>query len=147
MAIIQFEPTPIAQWRNLLIHAQERSGIHLTESIESYVVQTLDANVKNNAIVSSMIAIEFLENIHIESIHHFHALRVVGDYCLILSGLFPDFAKRRRVSSDYFKNLGENAYYVLSSTRHFSQSHYALYYQLFENFSELVDVLKSARAL
>lgn len=143
--MFQFQPTAIAEWQHLLIEAQQHTGIHLVESVENYLVHALNANVKNNALVSHIIAIDFLENIHIETIHHFQTLRSIGDECLILSGLFPDYTKRRHVSADYYKNLGENAYYVLSSSRRFSQSHYALYYQLFENFSDLIMVLKSTR--
>lgn len=143
--MFQFQPTVIAEWQHLLMQAQHHAGIHLTESVENYLVHTLNANVKNNALASHIIAIDFLENIHVETIQHFQTLRSIGDECLILSGLFPDYTKRRRVSADYYKNLGENAYYVLSSSRRFSQSHYTLYYQLFENFSDLIEVLKSMR--
>ena len=70
---------------------------------------------------------------------------MVGDKCLILGGLFPDRAKRKNVSADYFKNLGENAYYVLSFATIASKADHRLFYQLFENFSDMIEILKSMR--
>jgi hypothetical protein len=142
---ILHEPTAIAEWRNLLIEGQQKTGFLLTESVESYVVLTLDANTTNIDLSSVVIAIDFLKNIHTHSMKNVRMLRRIGDQCLILAGLFPDRAKRRNVSQDYFKNLGENAYYVLSYSALQWKLDRALFYQLFENFSALVEVLHAMR--
>lgn len=145
MNIFQREPTQIAQWRSLVIAGQEKAGLQLTEPIENYVVITLDANTTNSQLVSSVIAIDFLKNIHVKSVSNMQTLRAVGDQCLILAGLFPDRAKRKHVSSDYFKNLGENAYYILSFSHTALKLDHTLFYQLFENFADLIEVLKAMR--
>lgn len=145
MALFQFEPTQIAEWRKLVSEGQEKTGFHLTETIENYIVITLDAHTKKVGLASSVIAIDFLKNIHIKSVSNKQTLREVGDQCLILSGLFPDRAKRKNLSEDYFKNLGENAYYVLSFATISTKSDHRLFYQLFENFADLIEVLKAMR--
>ena len=145
MSHFEYEPTKTAEWRKLVIQAEEKSDFKLTEALENYVVITLDAYTTQVNIASSIIAIDFLENIHVHSLKNMHALRAVGDQCLLLSGLFPERAKRKRVSSDYFQHLGMNAYYVLSYTNLSKQLNHALFYQLFENFAELIDVLKWMR--
>lgn len=145
MNIFQFEPTQIAEWRKLVIEGQQKAGFQLTENIENYVVITLDAHTTNVELSSSVIAIDFLKNIHVKSTHNLQTLRMVGDQCLILAGLFPDRAKRKNVSADYFKNLGENAYYVLSFATIASKADHRLFYQLFENFSDMIEILKSMR--
>ena len=145
MNIFQFEPTQIAEWRKLVVEGQQKVGFQLTENIENYVVITLDAHTTNTELSSSVIAIDFLNNIHVKSTRNLQRLRMVGDQCLILAGLFPDRAKRKNVSADYFKNLGENAYYVLSFATIASKADHRLFYQLFENFSDMIEILKSMR--
>lgn len=145
MGIFQFEPTDIAEWRKLVIEGEMKAGFQLTELVENYVVITLNANTTNTQLSSAVIAIDLLKNIHIQSISNVHAVRSVGDQCLILAGLFPDRAKRKNVSAEYFRNLGENAYYVLSFAKSFQKFDHSLFYQLFENFSDLIRILKSMR--
>lgn len=145
MNIFQSEPTKLAEWRKLIIEGQEKAGFQLTESVENYVVITLDAHTTVTTLSSSIIAIDFLNNIHIKSVKNSRMLRSVGDQCLILAGLFPERAKRKNVSDDYFKNLGENAYYILSFSATPNKSDHGLFYQLFENFSDLIHVLRAMR--
>lgn len=147
MTAFTYEPTRVAEWRKLVMEGQNRAGLQLTESIENYVVITLDAHTEYVALASTTLAIDYLHNIHINSVRNFKMLRHVGDQCLILAGLFPERTKRKNVSPAYFQQIGENAYYVLSFSTHFKQSNRALFYQLFENFSDLVQVLKSMRLL
>ena len=142
---ISFESTPLAEWHKLVGEGQQKSGLLLTESVENYIVLTLNAYISYIDLSSKLIAIDFLNNIHITSHQNIQTLRAVGDQCLILAGLFPDRAKRKRVSADYFSNLGMNAYYVLSYTKISKQLSHTLFYQLFENFSDLTQVLKSMR--
>ncbi|HLD84420.1 MAG TPA: hypothetical protein VI844_01460 [Coxiellaceae bacterium] len=143
--LFHVEPTKLAEWRNLLIDGQEKAGLSLTEALENYVVLTLDAYTTETKLASVVLAIEFLENIRASKIRDFQKLRSVGDQCLILAGLFPERARHKRVSDDYFKNLGENAYYVLSYARTTKQIDHRLFYQLFENFAGLTEVLKATR--
>lgn len=147
MNIFTYEPTRVAEWRKLVTEGQLRAGLQLTESIENYVVITLDAHTEHIALANTTIAIDYLNNINVNSLHNFKMLRHVGDQCLILAGLFPERAKRKNVSPNYFQHIGENAYYVLSFSTHFKQSNRALFYQLFENFSDLIKILKSTRLL
>ena len=145
MTHFSIEPTQIAQWRGLIIDGQEQLGLKLSEPVENYTVLTLDAFTTHTELATSVIALDFLKSIRVESNRHVHLLRDVGDQCLILSGLFPDRAKRKRVSSDYFINLGKNAYYALSFVTHSPQHNRTLFYQLFDNFFEIIRVLRAIR--
>ena len=145
MSDFHTEPTRIAQWRSLVLEGQERVGFSLPEPIENYVVLTLDAFTTQAKLATTVIAIDFLKHIRVESNHQIHLLRDVGDQCLILSGLFPERAKRKRVSSDYFMNLGKNAYYVLSFVTLSPHHNRSLFYQLFDNFAEMIAVLNAVR--
>ncbi|PIZ05010.1 MAG: hypothetical protein COY58_01050 [Gammaproteobacteria bacterium CG_4_10_14_0_8_um_filter_38_16] len=145
MSILHVEPTRIAQWRTLVIEGQEKSGFQLNEGMESYVVMTLDAYTTEINLSSAVLAIDFLKNVHVTSTLAMHALREVGDQCLILSGLFPQRVLRKNVSEHYFIQLGKNAYHVLSYASIAKQLDHSLFFQLFESFSELTQVLKAMR--
>ncbi|OGT25596.1 MAG: hypothetical protein A3B71_06070 [Gammaproteobacteria bacterium RIFCSPHIGHO2_02_FULL_42_43] len=133
------------EWHNLLIEAQEKSGHTLIEPVEHYVLITLDAYTAQLKLATSALAIEFLENVHVNHVRDFQKLRSVGDQCLILAGLFPERAIRKRVSRDYFTHLGENAYYILSYAQVPIHIDHSLFYLLSENFSDLVQVLQAMR--
>lgn len=145
MSIFHNEPTTIAEWRSLVLQGQDKAGVLLTEVVENYMVLTLDAFTTKIDLVTSVIAIDFLANIRVETLNHANGLRSVGDHCLILAGLFPDRAKRKRVSADYFMHIGQHAYYVLSYAARSHKIDHILFYQLFENFAELIHVLSAMR--
>ncbi len=71
------------------------------------------------------------------------ALRDVGDRCLLVAGLFPGLARRRRVSVDYFVDLGRGAYREVAEA---GRSAYdALFGQLAQDYRQLVAVLSGLR--
>ena len=146
MGTFHCEPTKIAEWRTLVLQAQEKAGLQLSEPIENYVVITLDAYTQFTTLSATAIAIDYLEQLQNLSRHNMHVLRGIGDQCLILSGLFPDRAKRKNVSKHYFMRLGKSAYYILSSVDIAWKLDNTLFYQLFESFSDLTSVLRSMRA-
>jgi len=73
------------------------------------------------------------------------ALRDVGDRCLLVAGLFPGLAERRRVSVDYFIDIGRSAYLGVAGASR--QAYAALYEQLARSYRELVVTLNAMRAL
>src|SRR5690606_29073482 len=73
----------------------------------------------------------------------FRSLRDVGDRCLLVAGLFPDLAQRRRVSVDYFVDLGRGAYQAVADA---GRDAYAeLFAHLAAGYRELVSVLRRIR--
>lgn len=141
----QHESNPIHEWHNLLMEGQEKSGHTLVETVEHYVVLTLDAYTREIKLATVTLAIEFLKHVRVATTQDYQTLRAVGDQCLILSGLFPERTKRKRVSPEYFKNIGESAYYTLSFSPVGKKINGALFYQLSENFSQVVEVLNATR--
>jgi len=145
MANIKTGPNEIAQWHQIVLEAQSETGFYVPEPIEQYVVMTLHAYTANSSLSSVVVAIDFLQALKDTSTISLQKLRDVGDQCLILSGLFPERAKRKNVSPVYFEKIGKEAYYSLSfaPTRWHVDQH--VFYQLFENFSRLIQVLQALR--
>jgi len=72
-------------------------------------------------------------------------LRDVGDRCLLIAGLYPELAGRRRVPQRYFVELGQHAYDELA---HATRAALAdLYARLVRLFARLVRVLVEVRQL
>jgi len=144
MKILQL-PTKLAEWHHLVTEAEKRTGFQLDEAVENYVVITLDAFTTNPDLASTVVAVDFLKNLNIESVRNLEMLRQVGDQCLILSGLFPERVKRKLVSADYFIQIGKRAYHVLSVTRISWKLDRGLFFQLSENFITVTDILQAMR--
>ena len=71
------------------------------------------------------------------------ALRDVGDRCLLIAGLYPGLAERRRVGIDYFVDLGRGAYFEVADASR--NAYAALFEQLARSYRELVRTLRAMR--
>ena len=145
MGIFRPEPTTIAEWQALVAEAEIKTGYRFDDAIESYVVLTLDHYTKKEALITSAIALDFLESMNIETPRNGEQLRGVGDQCLILSGLFPERALQKNVSLTYFVGMGQQAYLALTDVRLKENFDPELYKGLSRNFVGIMDLLHAMR--
>lgn len=145
MADILTGPTPTELWRELVREGEERSGARLDEDTESYLVFTLMRHDRDAPLASRIMAIEFLSALERGGRLREQDLRDVGDRCLLIAGLYPELAERRRVSQRYFVELGQHAYDELA---HATRAALAdLYARLVRLFARLVRVLIEVRQI
>ena len=71
-------------------------------------------------------------------------LRDLGDYCLLFAGFFPALALRRRVTDDYFSELGKSVYGEIAV--YHSGANQVLYRELALQFDFMKDVLRSIQS-
>lgn len=135
----------MARWYALVEQAKSHCGYQLDNGLDHYLVLTLDAFIQDNAMASSILALDFLENIDANSGSKVQSLRHVGDQCLLLSGLFPERAQKRNVSLGYYVDLGKHAYYQLSSASPHLKLNNELFYLLSQHFVGLMDILHQLR--
>jgi hypothetical protein len=137
--------TPVEVWQALVQEAYEKTGRRLDESSESYLVFVLLRYQADNLLLSHAQGVDWLQALELVGRARADALRDVGDRCLLVAGLFPGMAERRRVSVDYFITIGRSAYQgVADATR---QAYAALYEQLARSYRELVHTLDAMRHL
>ncbi|HUB91317.1 MAG TPA: hypothetical protein VMA74_16460 [Dyella sp.] len=137
--------TPVELWQALVQQAYERTGRRLDESSESYLVFVLLRYQADHLLLSHAQGMDWLQALELAGRARADALRDVGDRCLLVAGLFPGLAERRRVSVDYFISIGRSAYQgVADATR---QAYAALYEQLARVYRELVHTLNAIRTL
>lgn len=137
------EPTQTALWQRLINEAQERADCPLEEMLESYLIFVLMRHVGDAELGHRLMAIEYLAQQLETGRGRRHGLRNVGDQCLLIAGLFPERARRRRVPVEYFIDLGSTAYRDLSDAMRAGFAE--LYGRLAETFEDLVRVLVAAR--
>lgn len=135
-------PTSCAQWQALLFEGQKSACIQLTEDIESYLVFLLMRFASEPQVAKSVLGLEFLQSQQLTANQQPPALKDVGDKCLLFSGLFPQHAHRRRVDINYFVSLGQTAYQSVAQN---TLSDAELFTKLYEQFSDMTDVLHATR--
>lgn len=116
--VIRIEPNNISEWYRLVSEASNKVGYVIDENIETYFVLTLDQYATDDDLPKHIIAIDFLEGLSATGQEGVEKLRSTGDRCLIISGFFPESAQRFNVDVNYFIDIGQQAYYVLSSKTH-----------------------------
>lgn len=147
MDYFKFEPTKTAEWQALILEAETQSGYVFDESIECYLVLTLDHYTTAEGLASSVIAIDFLKALKISGNLGIEQLRHVGDQCLLLAGLFPECARKKNVSLGYFIGIGKEAYHLVGAAPCALHLDADLFNRLSNNFVGLMDVLHTMRYL
>lgn len=137
------EPTQTALWQQLIQEAQHRAECRLEETLESYLIFVLMRHSGDAALGHRLMAMQFLQSQAAPASERRDGLRDVGDQCLLIAGLFPERARRRRVPVRYFIDLGSSAYRDLSDAMRAGIAE--LYGHLAEAFEDLVRVLLAAR--
>lgn len=142
MHSLVLHPTDMSQWHAILSEAQANSQIILSENAECYLVFLLMRFAKDHKLVESVLALDFLKTEQQPS-HHIRLdlLQAVGDKSLLFCGLFPGMAEKRRVSLNYFSDMGQQAYFSVSQS--LSNPDAPLFAELSEGFLMLQQVLQS----
>ncbi len=143
MTKLLLHPTDMSQWHALVNEAQASTHLILNESTESYLVFLLMRFSQTTKLVESIIAVDFLDAMHLSGKQHIELLRDVGDKSLLLCGLFPGVAAKRHVQVDYFSGMGRSAYLTVSEL--YSRELSGLYAQLSEQFTTMQRILEAMR--
>lgn len=136
---IMTHPGDTAIWYEIVHDAEKSCSVTLQQEVESYMVFLLMRYLRRPELVSRVMATCFLEALQAPMAARNEYLRTVGDQCLLLAGLYPGVAQKRRVRIGYFVGLGKSAYVASSASAD------DLYAQLGGQFVPLMDVLQSVR--
>ncbi len=139
------ENVPTALWRDLVREAAQRAEVTLDEELESHLVFVLMRHLGDAGLGARVLALDYLEALLAHGSRRAQALRETGDRCLLIAGLFPEQAQRRRVSLGYFIDLGIAAY--TAEAEHVRAALATLYRHLAAAFTALVRALVEMRRL
>lgn len=135
---------PAELWQALVREAGERLGQPLDESRESYLVFVLLRHQRDGQLLGRIQALEWFDALAQAGQVRTDALRDVGDRCLLIAGLYPGLAERRRVTVDYFIELGRSAYFGVAEAGR--NAYAALFEQLARTYRDLVRTLRAVRS-
>lgn len=133
-----------ALWHALVRDGEQRAGTLLDEDVESYLVFALMRHLRDAPLLQRTMALELLAAAESSGRARVDELRDVGDRCLLIAGLFPRLAERRRVDPAYFAALGRGAYGNVADAAR--QAYAELFARLAAAFDAMVTVLGHAAA-
>lgn len=126
-------------WQDLVIEGERQADIRLSEPVESYLVFVLMRHLRDAPLAGRILALEWLQALEQMGRLRADALRDVGDRCLLIAGMFPKLAERRRVTPAYYADLGQGAYLGVAETaRH---GYAELFAELARAYRAMVQVL------
>lgn len=138
----QVQPTATAEWYALVQSAREACGAPLEEPVEAYLVFMLMRFSERADLGQHALALDYLVGLQ-DPADRRKRLRDTGDECLIVCGLFPQRAQRKRVPVRYFVDLGRGAYETLAD--HGEASEVTPFDVLAARFITLMAVLQAMR--
>lgn len=130
-------------YQALVRDGARRGGCPLDEASESYLVFVLLRHQRDGMLLARTQALEWLHAQECFGRARADALRDVGDRCLLIAGLYPALAERRRVSLDYFVDLGRGAYQGVADAGR--DAYAGLFAHLAASYRELVAVVRGLR--
>lgn len=107
------EPTATAEWHSLVRDAGANCNARLGEPVEAYLVFMLMRFSERTEVGRRALALDYLLGMQ-NPTGRAEQLRDTGDECLLVCGLFPQRARRRRVPFTYYVDLGRGAYGTLA---------------------------------
>ncbi|MEK9167837.1 MAG: hypothetical protein AAB769_00685 [Patescibacteria group bacterium] len=140
MKIISGHPTHL--FHRLVAEGEFRRGVTLGQEMESYLVFLLARYVTKAEIAVWDAATAYLDGVLHQRVFRYEKMKETGDACLLLSGLFPERAKKR-VSLWYYREVGQGAYGQLGADP--SCMGAETFRALAAHFSLLTEVLQSVR--
>lgn len=128
-------------WHELVVEGAQRARRALGEDVESYMVFALMRHAGDAWLGARTLALDWLRAQ--EPPRRPDALRDVGDRCLLIAGLFPRLAERRRVNTRYYIELGRGAY--AGAAERAPRCERSLFAELALAFFSMVEVLSAIR--
>lgn len=133
------EGSQLQLWQDLVLEGEQQARTPLSESVESYLVFVLMRHLRDGALAGRILALEWLDALERVGRARADALRDVGDRCLIIAGMYPRLAERRRVTPAYYADIGRGAYQGVAEA---SRAGYAdLFAELAKAYRAMVKVL------
>lgn len=142
MIRLKAEPTALAEWHGLVQSAGAACGNRLDEPVEAYLVFMLMRFSDRADLGRRALALDYLAGMQ-QPKGRPERLRATGDECLLVCGLFPQRARRKRVPFRYFVDLGRGAYGALADRGAASEAE--PFEALAVHFISLMEVLQAMR--
>lgn len=115
---------------------QAKTGLELPHNVESYITILLAKHIDKKDFLPRRTFAESFLNLCYSSWQDSAAL---GDTCLFMTGVFPDYNTSKGFDVDYFSNIGKTSY-----SQAIDRSHDTIYNTLSQNFDFVRDFISIA---
>lgn len=143
MSTLILNPTVTSQWYSLIIEAEAQINVNLNTDTESYLVFLLMRSSESTGWLDSSIGMDLMQAMQHSGQLQKTMLIDIGDKGLLVSGFFPELARKRRVDLNYFTQIGQMAYASVAGPQEARENQ--LYQELSQEFLTLQAILKQAR--
>jgi len=92
---------------------KEQTGYELPETVETYVVMLLANNIEKTSFLPEKTFAETYLNLK-----NYRDAKSLGDTCLFVSGVFPEYGSRYGITKQYYVSIGSSSYETVSKTLH-----------------------------
>jgi len=129
------EDAYVNAFRTVVKQTQTDTGLELPDSLECYIVMLLANNMdRPDFFPEKSIAEAFL---YLENTAQFNA-KQLGDTCLFISGVFPNYKSRYGISREYYNQIGASSYDIAS--RYINPDLFSLLASQFSFVAEFIEI-------
>lgn len=101
-------------FRSLVIETRDKTGIELPEPVEIYVTMLLADFLDRPVFLPDQ---SFAET-HLK-LKNSKSAKELGDVCLFLTGVFPQYGSRYGIDTGYYVGIGSNSYQIAARTMNY----------------------------
>lgn len=130
-------------YRDLVQTGQETAQITLNPLLADLLVATLENVQREGNDITRPLTVSWYQNQGNSPSIQQTVARKTGDACLVMSGFFPQFLKRREIIRHHYVQLGQSAYYETAMWS-ISKGEATLYMMACRAFLQMVRVLYCA---
>ena len=102
------QPNAHAQWFQVLSDLQKETRVSLPAEIEHYLLMTLLYHTEQTSLLEACLSEHFFEALEGRFVPA--KWQEIGDKCLIISGIFPQWSQRRVRSEKFLHQMGKLGY-------------------------------------
>ena len=111
------------------------TGFSIPDDIETYIIALLSSHVeKSDFLPQKSFAESYFKLTHRSS----YSAKELGDTCLILSGVFPEYGEKTGLNKTYYKNIGKSSYEQAS--RILNRELFYMLYLHFDLISKFINI-------
>ena len=133
-------------WYDLVVDVEHALNITLDKDVESYLVFTLNHYSSYCDISSRIFAVDFLKNCSSKSNNPI-IMRDFADNCLLVSGLYPEFAEKKGLNFEYLAGLAQSSYAAAARSLEANSQNTSVYLAIANEYTTLVKVLFAIRCM
>lgn len=94
----------VDKFSDMIVSLRRRTGYPIDYTVQTYLSYLLANYIDRPGFWKDPVALRYLE------LRSSHSAKELGDTCLVITGLFPEYGVRRGLGPEYYTNIGISSY-------------------------------------